>query len=150
MKQERLENLEGTVERVVFHNDENGWTVLELAGAEELVTVVGTLPSAAVGERLKLTGRYVEHATFGHQFRADSCERFLPTDSSAILRYLSSGAVRGIGPSTAAKIVKKFGDRALTILKEEPEKLATVSGISPARARQAVLSMRKFKLSKRK
>ena len=136
MEKERLENLEGTVERVVFHNDENGWTVLELAGEKELVTVVGTLPSAAVGERLKLTGRFVEHATFGHQFRAESCERSLPTDATAILRYLSSGAVKGIGPSTAAKIVKKFGDRALTVLKEEPEKLATVSGISPARARQ--------------
>ena len=136
MQQERLENLEGTVERVVFHNDENGWTVLELASAEELVTVVGTLPPTAVGERLKLTGRFVEHATFGHQFRAESCERSLPTDSSAILRYLSSGVVKGIGPSTAAKIVKKFGDRTLTILKDEPEKLSTISGISPARARQ--------------
>ena len=136
MEKERLEKLEGTVERIVFHNDDNGWTVLELAGPDQLHTVVGTLLQAAVGERLVLHGRFVEHATFGHQFRAESCERHLPTDATTILRYLSSGAVKGVGPSTAAKIVKAFGDQSLNVLKEEPEKLIKISGISPARARQ--------------
>lgn len=94
---EGLQSLTGTVERVVFRNEENGWTVLELEAEDELHKVVGVLPSVNVGERLRLLGAWVEHASFGHQFRAEHCESQLPTNAAAILRYLSSGAVKGVG-----------------------------------------------------
>lgn len=93
---EGLQSLTGTVERVVFRNEENGWTVLELEAEDELHKVVGVLPSVNVGERLRLLGAWVEHASFGHQFRAEHCESQLPTNAAAILRYLSSGAVKGV------------------------------------------------------
>ena len=75
---EGLQSLTGTVERVVFRNEENGWTVLELEAEDELHKVVGVLPSVNVGERLRLLGAWVEHASFGHQFRAEHCESQLP------------------------------------------------------------------------
>ena len=76
---EGLQSLTGTVERVVFRNEENGWTVLELEAEDELHKVVGVLPSVNVGERLRLLGAWVEHASFGHQFRAEHCESQPPT-----------------------------------------------------------------------
>ncbi len=133
---EQSEQLTGIVEVIVFSNPDNGWTVLELGTGNELVTVVGTLPSVQVGESLRLQGDYTEHPTFGRQFKATACESSLPTDANTILRYLASGAVRGIGPSTAVKIVDRFGADALRILEEEPEKLAKIKGISLNKARE--------------
>ena len=131
-----LEELRGTVERVVFRNEDNGWTVLDLETEEELHKVVGVLPMASVGEYLRLQGSWVEHKSFGRQFRAESCERYLPTDSSAILRYLSSGAVKGVGASTAVRIVEKFGDDTLRVMEEEPGRLSEIRGITPAKAKK--------------
>lgn len=136
MEQKQLQELTGTVERVVFRNEENGWTVLELSCEQEIQTVVGVLPMASVGERLLVRGEYVEHTTFGRQFQATYCERRLPTEASAILRYLSSGAIKGIGAATAMAIVRKFGEDSLRIMEQEPERLAEVRSISPARARK--------------
>ncbi|MCI8553670.1 MAG: ATP-dependent RecD-like DNA helicase [Clostridiales bacterium] len=129
-----LEELTGTVERVVFRNDENGWTVLEVEAGGEYHKVVGILPMAAAGEQLCMRGYWTEHPSFGPQFRAEHCEQQLPTDSDAILRYLSSGAVKGIGPSTAVRILEKFGDEALHVLEQEPRRLAEIKGISLRRA----------------
>ncbi len=128
--------LTGTVEHIVFANEENGWTVLELDTGDTLETVVGTFPTVQVGEQLRLQGEYVEHPSFGRQFKATACESSLPTDATAILRYLASGAVRGIGPSTAARIVDRFGAQALRVLEEEPEELAKIKGISLKKARE--------------
>lgn len=136
MDEQTLQELSGTVERVVFRNPDNGWTVLEVSDSEKLHTVVGVLPEVAVGEEIRARGNFTEHATFGPQFKAEECERRLPGDASAILRYLSSGAVKGIGPGRALKIVRKFGDDTLRILQEEPERLAEISGITAASARQ--------------
>lgn len=135
-EEKQLDELCGSVERVVFRNEENGWTVLELEAGEELHKVVGVLPLANVGEQLKLMGSWVEHPSFGPQFRAEHCERHLPTGSSAILRYLSSGAVKGVGTSTAVRIVEKFGDDTLRIMEEEPHRLSEIKGISPAKAKK--------------
>lgn len=99
--EEALQPLEGTVERIVFRNPDNGWTVLELEAGDELQKVVGVLPAASVGEGLRLLGHWVDHPSFGRQFRAEHCENRLPSNAASILRYLSSGAVKGIGPSTA-------------------------------------------------
>ncbi len=134
MGQEEATVLTGTVENIVFANEENGWTVLELDTGDALETVVGTFPTVQVGEMLRLQGGYVEHPSFGRQFKATACESNLPTDATAILRYLASGAVRGIGPSTAVKIVDRFGAESLRILEQEPEQLAKIKGISPTRA----------------
>lgn len=126
--------MEGTVERVTFRNEENGWTVLDVSAAGGLHKVVGVLPDVHVGESVVLTGEWVEHPTFGVQFRAEQCERTLPQDADGILRYLSSGAIKGIGPSTAASIVRRFGEDTLRVLEQEPLRLAEVKGITPRRA----------------
>ena len=126
--------LQGTVERVVFRNEDNGWTVMEVESAGEYHKVVGVLPPVNPGEQVTLTGKWVEHPSFGPQFRAEHCQQQLPTGSDAILRYLSSGAIKGIGPSTAARILKKFGDEALQILEREPRRLAEIPGISLKKA----------------
>ncbi|MBQ4617860.1 MAG: ATP-dependent RecD-like DNA helicase [Clostridia bacterium] len=127
----------GSVDRIVFRNDENGWTVMDLETEDSGVQkVVGELPMVAVGETLKLQGQWVEHATFGKQFRASMCERYLPTDTTAIYRYLSSGTLKGIGPSLAMKIVQTFGDGALTVIEKEPRRLAQISGISVKKAEE--------------
>lgn len=130
------EQLTGTVEHIVFCNEENGWTVLELDTETTLETVVGVLPQVQVGESLRLLGGWTEHPSFGRQFKATACESTLPTDETAILRYLASGAVKGIGPSTAAKIVDRFGADSLRILEQEPEELAKIKGISLQKARE--------------
>lgn len=135
-EEKQMEMLCGTVDRVVFHNEDNGWTVLELEAADEIHKVVGVMPMVGVGETLRLMGNWVEHPSFGFQFRAESCERSLPTGGMAILRYLSSGAVKGIGPSTAARIVEKFGEDTLDVMEKEPARLAEVRGISPAKAQK--------------
>ncbi|MBE6778365.1 MAG: ATP-dependent RecD-like DNA helicase [Ruminococcaceae bacterium] len=136
MSDEQVVQLQGTVENIVFRNDDNGWTVLELDVDGTLETIVGTLPYVQVGESLRLQGEFVEHHTFGRQFKATACESSLPTDSTMILRYLASGAVRGIGPSTAVKIVDRFGADSLRILEEEPQELAKIKGISLSKARE--------------
>ncbi|MBQ6829917.1 MAG: ATP-dependent RecD-like DNA helicase [Clostridia bacterium] len=128
------EELSGTVERIVFRNDENGWTVLDLESDEEYHKVVGTLPSVQAGELLRMTGEWVEHPKFGRQFRVSSCEHALPTDTASVLRYLASGAVKGVGPATAHALVEKFGDDTLRVIEEEPQLMAKVKGITPARA----------------
>ena len=129
-KQTNVEQLTGMVDHIVFCNEDNGWTVLELDTGDTLTTVVGTFPTVQVGEYLRLQGDFVDHPSFGRQFKATACESSLPTDATAILRYLASGAVRGIGPSTAARIVDRFGADALRVLEEEPEELAKIKGIS--------------------
>ncbi len=134
--QTEQEQLTGTVEHIVFCNEENGWTVLELDTGTTLETVVGVLPQVQAGEQLRLQGGWTEHPSFGRQFKATACESTLPTDEAAILRYLASGAVKGIGPATAARIVDRFGADSLRILEQEPEELAKIKGISLSKARE--------------
>ena len=128
------EELSGAVERIVFRNDENGWTVLDLESEDEYHKVVGTLPSVQVGELLRMTGEWVEHPKFGRQFRVETCEHSLPTDTDSVFRYLASGAVKGVGPATAAAMVETFGEDTLRVIEEEPELLVKVKGITPKRA----------------
>ncbi len=130
------QQLTGTVEHIVYTNDENGWTVLELETDGVLTTVVGTLPTVQVGECLRLQGDYVEHPSFGRQFKVTACESSLPSDATTILRYLASGAVKGIGPSTAARIVDRFGADSLRILEQQPDELAKIKGISLKKAQE--------------
>ncbi len=136
MAETEHKTLSGTVERVVFRNAENGWTVLDLDAGDTLEKVVGTFPDVHVGEELYMQGEWIEHPKFGRQFRMESHSSRLPTDVLAILRYLSSGAIRGIGPATAARVIDKFGDDALRILEEEPIRLSEVRGITREKAKK--------------
>ena len=126
--------LRGSVEDVTFRNDENGFTVLELNVEGELETVVGVLPAVAPGEELRLLGRWDMHASFGRQFRAELCERRMPSTSADMLHYLSGGTIKGVGPATAIKIVEMFGEDTFEVLENYPERLARVKGISPGKA----------------
>ncbi|MEE1018360.1 MAG: ATP-dependent RecD-like DNA helicase, partial [Acutalibacteraceae bacterium] len=126
--------LSGTVDNITYRNDENGYCVFELETESELVTVVGYIPQLCAGETITVKGEFTVHPSYGDQFRADSFERKAPATESAILRYLSSGAIKGIGPVTANAIVEQFGDRTLEIIENQPMRLATIKGISKAKA----------------
>ena len=130
-----LDILQGTIAGVVFQNYENGYAVLRLrlAGGDT-VTVVGTIPLPAVGERLMVTGKWTSHSSYGKQFEAEFLERLMPQTSMEILQYLSSRAIKGIGPKIAARIVEHFGDQTLVVMEREPARLAEISGISDAKA----------------
>lgn len=134
MEQE-MEILQGAVSAVVYQNYENGYAVLRLnVGGGQMVTVVGTIPLPAVGERLMVTGRWSTHASYGRQFEAEFLERLMPQTAMEILNYLSSRSIKGIGPRMAARIVEQFGSETLLVMEREPERLAEVSGISREKA----------------
>ena len=131
-----MEIIQGTVAAVVYQNYENGYAILRLGvGGGQTVTVVGTIPLPAVGERLMVTGKWGNHPSYGRQFEAEFLERLLPQSAMEILSYLSGRIIKGIGPKTAARIVDRFGDQTLQIMEREPERLAEVSGISREKAR---------------
>ena len=137
MAEEREWNtVEGTVDSVIFRNEENGYTVFRLTTAQDEITAVGCIPEVAPGEGLTLSGRWMHHASYGEQFKAEVVERRLPVGSKAILEYLSSGVVTGIGMATARKLVAEFGEDTLNVLEESPEKLTRIRGITPKRARE--------------
>ena len=137
MTQPELEILQGTIGAIVFQNYENGYAVLRLACDNgQTATVVGTIPMPTVGEKLMVTGKWGSHPGYGKQFEAEFLERLMPQTTSEILTYLSSRAIKGIGPKTAARIVQMFGDQTLLVMEREPERLALVSGISEAKALQ--------------
>ena len=134
--QQELEIIQGVIGAVVFQNYDNGYAVLRLGvGGGQHVTVVGTIPLPAVGERLMVTGKWSNHPSFGRQFEAEFLERMMPQTSMEILSYLSSRTIKGIGPKMAARIVERFGDETLLIMEREPLRLAEVSGISREKAR---------------
>lgn len=124
----------GQVEDVIFRKEESGFTVIELSTEDEYVTVVGVLPEVNAGEELRLRGNWVTHPTFGRQFRAELCERSMPSTAADLYKYLASGAVTGIGAKTAQKIIERFGDDTFDVLENHPEKLAVIKGISLSRA----------------
>ena len=128
-----MEKLEAGILGTVFRNGENGWTVLTVRAGRNEVTVVGTLPELSPGEQAVFTGEWTEHRTYGRQFKCVSCEIRTPTTLLGIERYLGSGLIRGIGPSTATLIVRRFGEETLAILSEHPERLTEISGIGPKR-----------------
>ena len=129
-----LIHIEGTVETVLFCNEQNGYIVLDLDTGGDYVTVVGKLGTIEEGEELRLTGKYVTHPKFGAQFRAEACERKLPATETAILKYLSSGVIKGIGPTLAKRMVEEFGDKTLEVIENTPEDLIKVKGMSAKKA----------------
>lgn len=132
--EDRLLELCGSVETVVYHNEKNQYTVLEMNAGNENVTVVGAFPFVSVGEELHVYGKWSSHPSFGDQFKAEAFERSRPATTAAMLKYLSSGAVKGIGPATARRIIETFGGKALEIIENEPERLAQIKGITREKA----------------
>ena len=133
---QEMEIIQGAISAVVYQNYENGYAVLRLnVGGGQVVTVVGTIPLPAVGERLMVTGKWSSHASYGRQFEAEFLERLMPQTAMEIMSYLSSRVIKGIGPRMAARIVEHFGEETLLIMEREPLRLAEVSGISREKAR---------------
>ena len=131
------EILQGTIAAVVYQNYENGYAVLRLQCDDgSMVTVVGTIPLAAAGERLMVTGKWTSHSNYGRQFEAEFLERLMPQNRADIVRYLSGRIIKGIGPQLATRIVSRFGDQTLFVMEHDPHRLAEVSGISAAKAAQ--------------
>ena len=132
---EELNRIEGSVEAVIYQNEENGYTVLRVdAGDQGGITGVGCMPGIAPGESIAVRGRWMRHASYGEQFKAELVERRMPAGEKAIYEYLASGAVRGIGAATARRMVEEFGSDALTILEEHPEQLTRIRGITRKKA----------------
>ncbi|MDD6456392.1 MAG: ATP-dependent RecD-like DNA helicase [Lachnospiraceae bacterium] len=151
---------EGFVERILFHNEENGYTVLILTNQNEEVTLTGTFFTVSEGEYLQAEGEMTEHPMYGEQMRVTSYEFTAPADAASTERYLASGVIKGIGKAMAARLVKAFGDDTFRIIEEEPERLAEIKGISSKKAleiaeqvsekkdmRQALLFLQEYGIS---
>ena len=132
-----LVRLAGSIERVIYANEENGYAICDLGTeGDDLITILGTLPYIGEGDTVTVYGRWVHNPKYGRQFRVETCEKQLPADSASILRYLSSGSIKGIGPKTAQRIVDAFGDETFDIIEHHPEWLASIQGITPKRAKE--------------
>ena len=143
-QENELLELSGTVENIIYKNEENGYTVLRLKNdSGELVTVVGCFPYAAAGESMIISGSWMNHSVHGRQFKAEFAQRLLPTSANAIYQFLAGGSVKGIGPATASLIVSRFGDDTLDVMLNSWEELAKIKGISAAKAQQISKSFRR-------
>ena len=129
-----METLTGYVEHIIYRNEENGYTVLNLVCQEEEVTCVGIFHVVSEGETLEMTGSYTSHPSYGQQFKMESFRVKAPEDIMSIERYLGSGAIKGIGVALASRIVRRFKQDTFRIIEEEPERLAEIKGISQRKA----------------
>ena len=125
---------ECVVDEITFRNDTNGWTVAQIRLDRERLAAVGIMPFIGAGEHVRLTGEWTEHPDYGRQIKVSQCESIRPATKSGMEKYLASGLIKGIGPSTAKLIIQHFGVHALDILESEPERLTEVVGIGPKRA----------------
>src|SRR5918994_636153 len=127
------ETLVGLVERVTFHNPDNGFCVLRVKarGQRDLVTVVGHAPVISAGEFVQATGTWINDRTHGPQFKASFLRAAPPTTLEGIEKYLGSGMIRGIGPISAKRLVRAFGEAVFDVIEAQPERLRDVAGIGP-------------------
>jgi len=136
----------GTVARIVYANEENGWTVLRFhTDSGNPVTAVGTLLGVRAGDRLRLTGRWTTHPKFGEQLEVEGYLPVEPSTREGIRRFLASGRLRGVGPVMAERIVDAFGLQALDVIEHEPERLTEVPGIGPSKAARIVESWKEHR-----
>ena len=124
----------GELADIIYKNEVNSYTIANLETESEVFTVVGYLPFINVGDSVKLIGKFVTHQEYGRQFKIDTFEKIMPQTLDALERYLASGNIKGIGPATARKIIKEFGEETISIFKFEPERLAVIKGITKTKA----------------
>ncbi len=155
-----MEKIQGFIENIIYQNPENQYTVFEISTEGSPIVSVGVLPGISEGMSVELTGEFINHPTYGRQFKTSSFEVKRPEDVKSIERYLGSGAIKGVGPKMAKKIVEKFGEDSLRVIDEEPELLVSIKGISEriaqsiaeqlkekAGMRDAMLFLQKYNLS---
>lgn len=128
--------LDGVVEEIIYSNEENGYTVCTINAMGEPVTLVGVMPFINEGETIRAQGTWQVHATFGRQFHVEYFEKKLPTTSGTILKYLASGAIKGVGPVTAERIVSRYGEETLEVIENNPDWLSDIKGITPKKAHE--------------
>ena len=129
-----MEEIQGEVGDIIFKNEINSYLVATFETDDELLTIVGYLPFVGSGDTLKLIGNFVEHRDYGLQFKVETFEKLMPQTLGALEKYLANGSIKGIGPATAKKIIKAFGEDTINVFRLEPEKLAQIRGISPNKA----------------
>lgn len=140
-----MEQVKGYVEHIIYRNDDNGYTVMNLVDGEEEIVCVGNFRTVDQGETLEVSGNYTEHPLYGIQLKAESYRVVEPDDEAGMERYLASGAIKGIGAALASRIIKKFGKDTFRIIEEEPERLAEIKGISEKKAREIAVRMEEKK-----
>ena len=128
--------IQGQISEIIYQNEINTYTIAEFEAEEELTIIVGYLPFINKGDSLKLVGNFVNHPEYGRQFKIQTFEKIMPQTLEALEKYLAGGIIKGIGPATAKKIVDKFGEETIHILKFEPEKLAIIKGITKTKAEE--------------
>ena len=126
--------IKGQITDIIYENEINGYMVAEFQTEEETIVITGYLPFINNGDSLKLIGKYIMHPEYGRQFKVETFEKILPETLDALERYISSGIITGVGPATANKIINKFGEETIHVLRFEPEKLAEIKGINSAKA----------------
>ena len=131
-----MDKLKGTVEKIIFRNPSNGYTVLSVEMADDSMVCTGYLQQINAGEYMEFTGEYVFHPKYGQQFQTDQARLIIPEELDALERYLGSGAIKGIGQVLARRIVRHFGEDTIRILDEEPERLAEIKGITRRKAQE--------------
>ena len=122
--------LKGIVDTVTYKNKDSGYTVIKLKSGKDIIVVTGTMPFVSEGDSITVRGSYIMHPTYGRQFKCDFCEVTVPETEAQILKYLSGGAIKGVGPATAVKIVELFKERTLDVIENEPKELTRIKGIS--------------------
>ena len=146
-----MKEISGFIDHIIYRNADNGYTVFALildtpVGDEEIdeegeVVCTGSFSSISEGESLKMMGEFTDHINYGRQFAVNSSEIIIPQDEESIKRYLGSGAIKGIGPALAARIVKKFKRDTFCVMEEEPERLSEIKGISEKKAMEIAEQM---------
>lgn len=134
MAGKELLELCGSVEEIIYRNENNGYTVMTMMCDGAIATAVGSISDVNIGDELKLIGNWKVHSSYGEQFAFDCYEQFVPSTAESILKYLSSGAIKGIGRATAKRLVDTFGDKTLEIIQNEPSRLEEIKGISHEKA----------------
>ena len=126
--------IKGQITEIIYQNEINGYTVAEFETTDEITTVVGYLPFINKGDSLKIEGKFIVHQDYGRQFKIETFEKIMPETLEALEKYLSGGIIKGVGPATAKKIVDKFKDETVAVLRFEPEKLSIIKGITKQKA----------------
>lgn len=136
-----MEEVKGYIDHIVYRNNDNGYSVLVVLDQGEEITLVGTFPMIEQGENILAKGDFIQHQVYGRQLKVESFQIVPPDDIISMEKYLGSGAVKGVGPALATRIIKKFGEDTFRIIEEEPERLAEIKGISMRIAREVAIQI---------